>query len=230
MTDCNLYLEALQKVFNEEFEKDMADLEQMEEAVLSDKFEKKMAKLIKRQKKPYFKLICTTGRRAACIIAAIIILSASALSVEAVRKAIFGFIVSIFSDHNVVSVVGGTAEGYPETIEEEYYISKLGDEYKLEEYSRISYRMYSYYSNNNSFIIFIQTVKSKYISNVDNEHLSVYDTIQYDGQTYLTYKSDGYIGYIWDNGKYVFELYGNLNKSATLDLCSSTKIKESAYK
>ena len=56
MTDCNLYLEALQKVFDEEFEKDMADLEQMEKAVLSEKFEKKMAKLIKRQKKPFFHL------------------------------------------------------------------------------------------------------------------------------------------------------------------------------
>ena len=225
MTDCNLYLEALQKVFDEEFEKDMADLEQMEKAVLSEKFEKKMAKLIKRQKKPYFKLICTTGRRAACIIAAIIILSASALSVEAVRKAIFGFIVSIFSDHNVVSVEEGTADGYPKTIEEEYYISKLGDEYKQDEYNRTSYRMYSHYSNNDSIIIFIQTVKSKYINNVDNEHLSDYDTIQYNGQTYLTYKSDDHIGYIWDNGKYVFEMYGDLNESAILDLCSSTKIK-----
>ena len=125
----------------------------------------------------------------------------------------------------MVSVEEGTADGYPKTIEEEYYISKLGDEYKQDEYNRTSYRMYSHYSNNDSIIIFIQTVKSKYINNVDNEHLSDYDTIQYNGQTYLTYKSDDHIGYIWDNGKYVFEMYGDLNESAILDLCSSTKIK-----
>lgn len=73
-------------------------------AEFSEKFERKMDKLIRRRNKPYFNLICTGGRRAACIVAAIIILSASSLSVEAVREVVHDFFMSIFGDHTAVSV------------------------------------------------------------------------------------------------------------------------------
>lgn len=77
-------------------------------AEFSEKFERKMDKLIRRRNKPYFNLICTGGRRAACIVAAIIILSASSLSVEAVREAVNDFFMSIFGDHTAVSVNNAT--------------------------------------------------------------------------------------------------------------------------
>ena len=73
-------------------------------AEFSEKFERKMDKLIRRRNKPYFNLICTGGRRAACIAAVIIILSASSLSVEAVREVVHDFFMSIFGDHTAVSV------------------------------------------------------------------------------------------------------------------------------
>lgn len=66
-------------------------------AELSKKFERKMDKLIRRRNKPYFNLICTGGRRAACIAAVIIILSASSLSVEAVRE-----VVHVNQDRNIL--------------------------------------------------------------------------------------------------------------------------------
>lgn len=225
MTDCSLYLEALQKVFNEEFEKDMNELDQMEDHVFSVKHEKKMKKLIKRQKKPYFKLICTGGRRAACIIAAIIILSASALSVEAVRKAIFDFIISVFSDHNVITVEEGTDSGYPETIEEEYYISELPEGFVQLQYDKSPVSINSLYCKDKTCVFFYQTVKSKFNKYFDNEHSQVFETITYKEQIYLVSESNGLVIYIWDNEKYVFEIHSNLDKDFVLKLCNSTKIK-----
>ena len=230
MTDCSLYLEALQKVFNEEFEKDMNELDQMEDHVFSVKHEKKMIKLIKRQKKPYFKLICTGGRRAACIIAAIIILSASALSVEAVRKAIFDFIIRIFSDHNVITVEEGTDSGYPETIEEEYYISELPKDFVEEKRSYTSITTRTNYTNGNNNIFFSQYVKSKYVIKYDNEHDYEFNCIHDGEQEFFVAEMEDRVIYTWDNGKYIFEIMSDLDKEQTLKLCKSTKICSSTYK
>lgn len=223
MTDCSLYLEALQKVFNEEFEKDMNELDQIEDHVFSVKHEKKMVKLIKRQKKPYFKLICTGGRRAACIIAAIILLSASALSVEAVRKAIFDFIISIFSDHNVITVEEGTDSGYPETIEEEYYISDLPEGFTLFQETKLENKIYKVYTNDDKYIILQQKVKLNYKHYNDNENNQRISTYQYGNIEYYIIETSNDIRYIWDDGRYILELHSNINKADVFNLCTSTK-------
>ena len=229
MTDCSLYLEALQKVFNEEFEKDMNELDQMEDHVFSVKHEKKMKKLIKRQKKPYFKLICTGGRRAACIIAAIFILSASALSVEAVRKAIFDFIISIFSDHNVITVEEGTDSGYPEKIEEEYDFSELPEGFEREYYEKTEASVSSYYSKKDKFIVLRQNIKATYKNIYDTEHMYNVQIIQELNQEFYIIEREKSNIIIWDNGKYVFTVSSNIDKNDMIEMCISTKIKDDSY-
>lgn len=94
-------LQAIENVFNERFESDMEEFRSTPPHVFSEKHNKKMAKLIKRQRKPYFKLICTTGRRVACIVVLMLVVFASSLTVKAVREAVYDFIMSIFSDHTL---------------------------------------------------------------------------------------------------------------------------------
>lgn len=126
-------------------------------AEFSEKFERKMDKLIRRRNKPYFNLICTGGRRAACIVAAIIILSASSLSVEAVREAVNDFFMSIFGDHTAVSVNNATEKDYPATIKEEYAISNLPDGFELSDYNRDSGTIFAAYFNGDKYIFFEQS-------------------------------------------------------------------------
>lgn len=127
-------------------------------AEFSEKFERKMDKLIRRRNKPYFNLICTGGRRAACIVAAIIILSASSLSVEAVREVVHDFFMSIFGDHTAVSVSINTEKDYPVTIEEEYAISNLPDGFELSDYNRDSGTIFAAYFYGDKYIFFEQFV------------------------------------------------------------------------
>ena len=225
MFDNPLVLQAIQEVFNERFDDEMKELESEEPHIFSEKHNKKMAKLIKDQKKPYFTLICTAGRRAACIVAAILILSASALSVKAIREAVFDFIMRIFSDHTIVTTESGTDAGYPETIEEEYYISELPEGFEQTQYGlSISALSISYSNNLGKYVLFTQRTKSKYGTNYDNR--TEIEIITHNGVDYMMIEYNNDVTYIWDNGRYTFEITSNLDKNRLLELCDSTKIKE----
>ena len=143
-------------------------------AEFSEKFERKMDKLIRRRNKPYFNLICTGGRRAACIAAVVIILSASSLSVEAVREAVHDFFMSIFEDHTAVSVNSDTEKDYQATIEEEYAISNLPDGFELsditgtaEQYSPLILMVINISFSSNSFKIVTQVILITNILNLN---------------------------------------------------------------
>lgn len=62
MKENSLYIQALQEVFDAEFENEMNYFDSYEEHIFTKSHNKKMEKLIRRQRKPYFKLICTAGR------------------------------------------------------------------------------------------------------------------------------------------------------------------------
>ena len=125
MNENTLFIQALKDVIDEDYNADMEAISLNDEHEFSDKHNKKMKKLIIRQSRPYFKLISTAGRRAACVIVATVVLSASALSVDAVRGAVYDFVMENFADHSVIATESGTDDGYPTSIEEKYYISKL---------------------------------------------------------------------------------------------------------
>ena len=225
MTDNPLFLKELENVFNENFNSDIKALEGMKPHSFSERHNKKMNKLIKRQRKPYFKLICTAGRRAACVIVAVIVASASALSVKAIREAIFDFITNIFSDHSVVTTESGTEIGYPKIIENEYYISELPDDFIIGATIRNDVSINVSYFNDDKYILFSQYTKSVYEETFDNEHTRFEKITDESGQEYLMISTEADISFIWDNGKYIFEITSNLDKEYTLKLCKSTKMK-----
>lgn len=116
MNEFSILSKALGEVFEPQIDEFMQTVELKPNFIFSDKYKRKISKLIKRREKPYFKLICTTGRRIVCTAAAVIIILASSLSVEAVREAIHDFLMNIFKGHTAVSV-SGTIENYPTVIE-----------------------------------------------------------------------------------------------------------------
>lgn len=194
-------------------------------AEFSEKFERKMDKLIRRRNKPYFNLICTGGRRAACIVAAIIILSASSLSVEAVREAVNDFFMSIFGDLTAVSVNNATEKDYPATIKEEYAISNLPDGFELSDYNRDSGTIFAAYFNGDKYIFFEQFVHDSYLGYFDNEHSELEYYTDESGQEYLIQNTGHDYCILWDDGNYILQITSNLNKKDALSLCKSTKSK-----
>lgn len=227
MESNKLFLQALENVYDDEFENYMSSLERnnRSEHIFGEEHNKKMSKLIKLQRRPYFKLICTTGRRAACIVFAFLVMSASALSVKAIREAFFDFITSIFSDHNVVTTESGTDRGYPTTIEEEYYISELPEGFEEIDKGRTDNSIDISYFRNDEYILFTQYTKAAYEQNYDNENNNYEEYEDEDGTKYIVIFNDYESTYIWDNGRYIFVIGSNLDKNDILELCKSTKLK-----
>lgn len=91
--------------------------------IFSDNFNLRSEKLIKRQKKSYYPLICTSARRAACVIIAFFVISmTTVLSVDALRKPFFDFIINIFTDHSEINFEGDLDTNAPDKIIDKYEI------------------------------------------------------------------------------------------------------------
>lgn len=152
-------------------------------------------------------------------------MSASALSVKAIREMIFDFITNIFSDHSVVTAESGTEIGYPETIEKEYYISELPDGFILGNTIRNDVSINISFLNDDKYILFSQYTKSVYEETFDNEKSGFEKICDETEQEYLMISTGADISFIWDNGEYVLQIVSNLNKEDTLKMCKSTKMK-----
>jgi len=77
---------------------------QEQDHIFSSDFEKKMSRLIKRRSKPYFMMINTAGKRAACFIIGIVVASSLAIvNVEALRNAFVDFFMNIFEKFAIIS-------------------------------------------------------------------------------------------------------------------------------
>ena len=218
------FLQAFEAVYDERFNEQMSSLDNREPHAFSKKHEKKMTKLIKRQRKPYFNLICTAGRRAACIIVAIVVFSASALSVKAVREAVFKFITNIFSDHNVVEIENDSDTSYPEAIQEEYYISDLPQGFVQSQVDKTDNSLYIVYSYGERHIIFEQHTLSTFKLNIDNEHNHFEEYTAPNGTVYKIATSEDLTVIMWSNEDYVFSIESNFDKEDALKLCKSTKL------
>lgn len=213
---------ALQELFDEQTAELLQDVDRFEVHIFSRRHEKKMQKLFKRQRKPYFKLVCSASRRAACIAAAIVIVSSSSMSVKAVRETVFDFFTSVFSDHQVISADTGSNDGYPDTIEEEYRISKLPQGFKQQYHNRTETMVDIPYYSRSSRILFTQFTKDSFrITFTDEAKMQEFtDT---DGQKYRIVITEYETVCIWDNGRYVFMVSGSLDKDKMIELCRSVK-------
>lgn len=87
----------------------------------SERFNKKMEKLIKSQRKAYWGVINTATKRAAVIFIAILSLFTAAFSIKAIREPIVNFFIKIYETFTHYSFEGETTE----FISKEYSITNL---------------------------------------------------------------------------------------------------------
>jgi len=216
MNNFSYFSKALDEVVDARLDDYVETLEVDKRYEFSEKYNKKINKLIKHREKPYFTLICTTGRRVACFVTALLILSFSSLSVKAVREAVCNFFMNIFSDHTEIIADSEIENSYPHSIDEEYHISSLPNGFKQVDYDKMENSIIITYFKDDDYIFFEQYTKDAYLSNYDNEQSTFESYTDENGQDHT---------FIWDNGKYIFEICSNLNKRSVLELCESTKIK-----
>ena len=142
----------------------------------SDKFLRNMDKLINRRRKPYFRMINTVGKRAACIALAIFIASATTvMSVDALRNAVFNFFEKAFGKNSTVYV--GSDENHPETIEEIYEITYDLSDYDIRDVDNCEwYRRKEYYHGDTTIVFYQYTQEMFDGININTEDAVIEET------------------------------------------------------
>ena len=198
---------------------------EQEDHFFSAEFEKKMSKLIKRRKKPYFMIINTVGKRVACFIIGIVIASSLAIvNVESIRNAFIDFFMNIFEKFSIVQSVD--TDKSPQIIEEIYEITYDLSLYNIdyEEQNEIYYNIV--YKNENNIINYTQWVKSEYDMHINTEDAIIETIIINNYEAIYFIDNHNYHHLIWDNGKYIIDIHSNIGKNELIVIANSVQKAE----
>lgn len=169
----------------------------------SERFNKRMAKLINSQKKAYYHLINTAAKRVAIIIVLILTMFTAAFSVKAIREPIIKFVKQIYETFIHYSVEGETVD----KITEEYSLTQLPDGFNQTNMVRDNYSIITFYRNEaGDTIAFSQMTTETHLGYfLDNEtgdiHSEIVDGIKVEFKEWHENKT-----VLWTNDGYVFSI------------------------
>ena len=201
------FKEAFREVISSEFShipKNENDID----FVFSERFNKRMLKLINSQKKVYYKLINTAAKRVAIIFILILTMFTAAFSVKAIREPIIEFVKQIYETFVHYSVEGNNDD----KITKECSITQLPDGFNNIDVIRSDYSVTTTYENEAGDIIeFSQMLTGSQLEHfVDNEtgdiHSETVNGIEVEFKEWHDNKSAIWVeqGYI-----FTFNCYGN---------------------
>ena len=193
------FKEAFREVISSEFSHIPKNEDEID-FVFSERFNKRMAKLIYSQKKAYYHLINTAAKRVAIIIVLILTMFTAAFSVKAIREPIIEFVKQIYETFIHYSYEGDTID----KITKEYNITKTPEGFNNTGIARNDNAIITTYENiSKDTIVFSQMITETNTGLfVDNESGNSYiETINglevefkewYETKTAL-WTDDGYV-------------------------------------
>ena len=214
-----IFKRAIFEALTQEYENSIPNTE---EHIFSPKFEKEMSRLIKRREKPYYKIINTFGKRAACFTVGILVASSlTIMNVEALREAFIKFVVNVFEKFSIVQSVD--ANDSPETIEDIYEITYDLSGYSYDLWSCDDISRLAEYTNGEIYINFGQHIKAEYDVLLNTENADI-EIIKINGHEAIYYMDNhNYHHIIWDNDDYIISLGSNIGKTTLIDIADSVQ-------
>lgn len=190
----------------------------------SEDFEKKMDRLIRRRRRPYYSLINTFGKRVACIVLAFItVMFTTVMSVEALRTPFLGFITGIFSDHSEIKAYTESDDVYPDRIIDKYDITFDMSGFEKVVISDDDISRFIKYTNGGITVDFSQDIVNGYSLYLNTEDATT-EHIDINGHEAIgSLDNHGYYSLIWNNGKYIIEIASNIGKDALIQIAKSVQ-------
>ena len=192
----------------------------------SDEFEKKMKKLISRQRKPYYPMIKTTGRKVAAVITAAALLGGATVAAYGpARNAVKNFIINRYASHSEVKSVDNNAVS-PETIQTNYDITYDLKDYEIiyEESDSVSRNIT--YRKGEIIIDYFQYVKCEFDIRINTENAEMSSENINGCEAVYYFDNNGYHNLIWDNGEYEIMIASNIGKSELIQIAESVQKAE----
>ena len=203
------FKEAFREVVSSEFSH-IPKNENEIEFVFSERFNKRMTKLINSQKKAYYHLINTAAKRVAIIFILILTMFTTAFSVKAIREPIIEFVKQIYETFVHYSVEGDTID----KITKEYSLTHVPEGFNQIDIVRSdNFIITTYESISGNVIEFTQTTTESHVGHfIDNEdgyiHSEIIDGIQIEFKEWNDIKNA-----VWIEYGYVFTIdcFGNVS-------------------
>ena len=191
---------AFREVISSEFAQIPTD-ESSIDFTFSEKFIKRMDKLIRAQRKSYYKFINTAAKRAAVIFAAIITLFTASLSVKAIREPVVKFIKQVYE-----TFIHYTFEGEIQPkIKKEFFIKTLPDGFIQHDKIESDLAITTIYVNDNNTIKFTQQSTNNANHFFDNESGTL-TKVTISGINVDIYESENIKHAVWTDEGYFFKL------------------------
>ena len=160
-------------------------IEDVSDFPFTENFEKKMKKLIRQQKNIFYFMLPKTIRRVACILMIILVISASTMSVNAVKEHIRGFKMDTFVDHIEIfegdPIVNENAEDFTgDKIKE-----MLPDGFELVDEVKNEIGVMQEYKNGEQYLLFSIVYEKDGTILLDNEQSEMKTCYDADGNEYI---------------------------------------------
>jgi hypothetical protein len=194
--------------------------------VFSDEFNRKMEKLLRFSRKPYFRFVNTAGKRVAVFVLAIITaLTLTTFSVEAFRKPFINFVISVYEKFTGVEYQseGEEIADFPSEIEEIFMPITIPAGYALTENNNYGLMVESIYSNGINELIFEQYTISSMYTTINTEGSEI-EKLTIDDKEILIYSNQNVNVIIWVYESYGFKASGEIDKNELLKLVNLDKI------
>lgn len=211
---------AFREVISSEFSHIPCDEDSID-YTFSDRFNKKMNKLIKAQRKPYYFLINTAAKKAAVYFVIFVTLITASMSVKAIREPVVNFIVEVYESFTRYFFDGDTAK----ELKKEYVITELPTGFLQisNDKTDISQTVILEDTNDN-MIIFTQSVTENEIFDIDNQK-GTPKTEKINGIDIriYTYEKDKFV--FWSDNGYFFQItaYGDIDDETLIKMIKSIK-------
>ena len=172
----------------------------------SPEYRERINRLTRKERNFAWRTVNTTGKRAAAVILALLIIFGSMMSVKAIRESVVEFILSIFSEYTAVEVNLDSAEDAPKEIEIYYSLTYLPEGYHIESIDDDEWRrVIQCFNEKGELIHFVQeTVDTIHTMNTEGTDLV---EIKVSGNRGYYYVNKGYLTVFWSNGEYLFNLF-----------------------
>lgn len=186
----------------------------------SPEFERKIKKLIRKEKRPLWHFVNTAAKRAAVIAAVFIMLLTTACSVKAIREPTVRFLIEVYETFTEYSFEGDKSD----TITKEYHLP-APEGFTQTDYLRDDAGITTTYENEHGDIIrFSQAVTDETNLFIDGEKAEI-DIIEVSSRKVHIYSHDSISVAIWIEDSYLLKLvcHGDFSEQSIIDMIEAIK-------
>ena len=196
--------------------------EELEGLVFSPQFETRMAKLIRRQKRFYYPFVNTAAKRAACILAVILLTLSGLFSVKSIRDSFAAFLTEVYEKFTVLIFNTPDEEPAPSdfTVIEPQYIPEgfeVANEVKTPYYYEREYKL-------ENSLYFIYSQESKYALQKDLDTESTYSEkilLFHDKIEAFYYTNKESHNLVFEYKGYIISVWGTVDRAELIRIAES---------